>query len=755
MKKTLKQLIASITAATFILVGAFTTTPQLTAFADTVTADFEIDSELWKAITEANTFDYDKNNDGVVTKEEFANNYGMQIDCQGYDIKDWSGLKNATNWRLISIKNCQGGDFSALSELTKLYEVIFIDCADFNRITGLEKIPNLTKVTVKSHTAVDINTFVPFTKLVELSVSAPVINGYENISQLDKVTKLGLSADTCQGIENFPNESIEDLSLSFKDFNDTKLKEVLAKIPYVKYLAVTDSNITSLSWVNDLERLFKLDVRNNQLRDISPLMEHKHFYDMDMYLDGNVWAPDTEDLLAKTLLELEDGSTVSTGKRVYPIDSSFNEWTCDLLDDLTFTSSSDEIVYIDSNNQIFFMCPGEVSIYVTNNKGVNMEYKYTVTGNPIEYNYLPFKAGAILGDLTGDDIVSSKDALIALMHSARIIILDEYATRIGDVNKDSIVNSIDALLILKYSAGLETEFEDDITPTPPKDTDYDNSFVISLTTNEKKVFTAEDFSSLSATNVSIVGMNKTETGYTYILIIYLDNETCTEEVLEAKMDEARQFENVTSVNYNNYCERNTILKLNYSEYEMKVGEDISLYIDDYRPYNQSSHFRFILVELNENTINESEINIETLSTYGIREYLTYPELYEKHYAWNGYPNQYDFNEDATYALFVKGGEDYTKITNALGQIPEIEKIYTYFETYPTGNRYFEEWCISNDTLASIELMGGQPIDNGSVTRVDQCATITALQPGKVIISVDKGGWGSDEKPGICEITIVE
>lgn len=60
-----------------------------------------------------------------------------------------------------------------------------------------------------------------------------------------------------------------------------------------------------------------------------------------------------------------------------------------------------------------------------------------------------------LGDVDGDTIVNSSDALLILQHSTGLITLSEAQLVKADVDADSVVNSSDSLLILQYSTGLK------------------------------------------------------------------------------------------------------------------------------------------------------------------------------------------------------------------------------------------------------------------------------------------------------------
>ncbi len=71
-------------------------------------------------------------------------------------------------------------------------------------------------------------------------------------------------------------------------------------------------------------------------------------------------------------------------------------------------------------------------------------------------------APGMLGDVSGDDIVNSTDALIILTYDAGSPIPPAFLARInagfGNVNSDNFTNSTDALIILTYDAGVQVPF---------------------------------------------------------------------------------------------------------------------------------------------------------------------------------------------------------------------------------------------------------------------------------------------------------
>jgi uncharacterized repeat protein (TIGR02543 family) len=79
----------------------------------------------------------------------------------------------------------------------------------------------------------------------------------------------------------------------------------------------------------------------------------------------------------------------------------------------------------------------------------------------------------ILGDVNGDGLVNSTDALIILSCDVGIDTSAFCPMNCGDVNEDGLINSTDALIIMSYDVGIsvpypvgETGFPSDVTPCP-------------------------------------------------------------------------------------------------------------------------------------------------------------------------------------------------------------------------------------------------------------------------------------------------
>jgi len=64
----------------------------------------------------------------------------------------------------------------------------------------------------------------------------------------------------------------------------------------------------------------------------------------------------------------------------------------------------------------------------------------------------------ISGDVNGDDLVNSTDALIVLSCDVGINVSQFCPMNCGDVNDDGFINSTDALIILSYDVGMSVPF---------------------------------------------------------------------------------------------------------------------------------------------------------------------------------------------------------------------------------------------------------------------------------------------------------
>ena len=384
-----------------------------------------------------------------------------------------------------------------------------------------------------------------------------------------------------------------------------------------------------------------------------------------------------------------------------------------------------------------------------------------------------------LGDINLDEKINAKDALLTLKYAAKIIDFQWHEVSRADVDKSGNADATDALNILKYSAGIIESFDEIVVPTiAPTETvkptdgpsgyelvdalnmdfDYYNSFIAEVEVEEDTNFTTEDFPDLALTEVWTRGKIKTENGYIYQLVMVLDKATCNDDILKETMAKAEALEAVTKVSYNWYYEHDTIIELNHSEYVLEVGESIDLDIADYRPYSQESGRVGIILKINGNTINGEDLTEEAINKYGASGLSHGPYIPTGTSYWK----QYEISTEIDYYLSVYNAINseisHLKVAHLLSQIPEIEMVQVVsLSVPPSGERYYEYWNCSDEAIASMELSGGDEDLNAnlSTTKLNQTATITALTPVEITISVTQGGWNYKEGTGTCVIKVVE
>lgn len=376
-------------------------------------------------------------------------------------------------------------------------------------------------------------------------------------------------------------------------------------------------------------------------------------------------------------------------------------------------------------------------------------------------------------DVNKDNVVNAEDTLEILKHACHCIFdfgtssgetLPEYIGefKLGDPSGDGYVDAEDALLILKYAARLINKFpiEDllnhDEEPQPTESTGYDkvdelnvavdhiNSFIVEVETSENKVFTVKDFPEAQLTDVWTREKINIDGIYTYELVMVIG----AEETLDAAMATIEENELVTKVSYNDYIERDSILELNYSEYVMTVGESIDLNIADYRPYDASKEAVHIILKT-----NGEELSLEALEEYGVTSLTKGSYIPTGGSFWKDYEVA-----DTDYYLSVYTGESKEKshltVAHLLSQLPEIEMVQIFRMGTPTGARDYENWECSDETIATMTLSGGEE-EQFAQTKLNQTATITALAPGEMTVSVTKGGWGDAAVTATCKISVVE
>ncbi|MBQ9950391.1 MAG: Ig-like domain-containing protein [Clostridia bacterium] len=144
----------------------------------------------------------------------------------------------------------------------------------------------------------------------------------------------------------------------------------------------------------------------------------------------------------KTEAALKVGETVQLTATVAPEDATNKE--------LVWTTSDEAVATVSETGLVTAVAAGTATITVTTVDG-EFTATCTITVTEAEPEY-------ILGDVNGDGVVNTGDAVMILRHVAELIELTPEQLLPADANKDDVVNTGDAVAILRFAAGIITEF---------------------------------------------------------------------------------------------------------------------------------------------------------------------------------------------------------------------------------------------------------------------------------------------------------
>lgn len=122
--------------------------------------------------------------------------------------------------------------------------------------------------------------------------------------------------------------------------------------------------------------------------------------------------------------------------------------------------TADNLQYIDqqaSNGSISFtLKPKELTAGTSYSVYLSTTSKAVTKVASFQYGEKP---AYMLGDVNGDGIINSADAILVLRYAVELGDLTDTQKLAANVNKDAVINSADAILILRYAVGKITSFD--------------------------------------------------------------------------------------------------------------------------------------------------------------------------------------------------------------------------------------------------------------------------------------------------------
>ncbi|GAU77799.1 leucine-rich repeat domain-containing protein [Fusibacter sp. 3D3] len=219
--------------------------------------------------------------EGKITKKE-----ALLITAITYDIKnptttqwyndvpiqDLMGIEYFENLELINFRGNQIAELGALKHLKKLNQ-LYIGSNRFNQIESLSGLTALKRLAIDGNSITGSLEPLKALKHLELLnisyIKAKDITPILGLKTLKYLYLQGPTTAEVSAIQTMTN--LEDLYL-----DNTNLKggyDFLGKMPNLKHLNLSQNNLSEIKFVTTLTNLEGLDVKENQITAISPILE--------------------------------------------------------------------------------------------------------------------------------------------------------------------------------------------------------------------------------------------------------------------------------------------------------------------------------------------------------------------------------------------------------------------------------------------------------------------------------------------------
>ncbi len=217
------------------------------------------------------------------------------------NIKELTGLQNATNLEILHIDENKITDLKPLANLTQLTE-LWLHCKSISDLTPLANLTKLTRLYKNGNQISDIS---PLTGLTQLETIALIDNQITDITPLkgmpnlrnivlskNKITDITpLSELTQLRYINLINNQIDDITpltgmteLTTLWIGENQIDNLtpLIMLTKLKSLKLGKNNITDIEPLTDLIQLEELNLSRNQIQNIEPLTDLIQLEELDL-----------------------------------------------------------------------------------------------------------------------------------------------------------------------------------------------------------------------------------------------------------------------------------------------------------------------------------------------------------------------------------------------------------------------------------------------------------------------------------------
>ena len=330
-------------------------------------------------------------------------------------------------------------------------------------------------------------------------------------------------------------------------------------------------------------------------------------------------------------------------------------------------------------------------------------------------------------------------------------------------NTKKILALLMAMLIFCQGAVLVSAVESSESSAEAVEWTYDNSMLVKINTEESKIFTPEDFPDMNCIQVLTTEKIRTETGYSYELMLIFDTTDgfdwqATADVLLQNAAVADITRNIYADDYNSKCCRVT---LTHSELYVPIGGTATLGIEsvDFADFEFSVYdAKAVMFTVDPDVIDEEAFTFDSFSEVGINEFYPQIEL-SQGLGWGdeviliNRPEEYLAGKSDSHRYygavnwFVLGDKACVNAVNELCNMEGIVSATIITYDHMEGLSDIEAWNAETD-IVSINLYGGTQNPNNGIV-VDQSAKIKGKEEGTTEIYVTR----RNAVTASCKVTV--
>ena len=284
----------------------------------------------------------------------------------------------------------------------------------------------------------------------------------------------------------------------------------------------------------------------------------------------------------------------------------------------------------------------------------------------------------------------------------------------------------------------------------PKEWTVNNSITVGVNTEEPTVFTPADFPEIDCQAVITVQKTTTDEGeihYGLVLVLKESGKEAVEKAIEAAEKDSR----INDAGRNRSCEQcDYQVFLNHSAYTLRLGETVDVKITNIIEPVMYQTSLGIWFDIDDTIIDNSHITKDSFQEYGILQFCPRPQKNSISFPLE---NEGERSEEGYYFAAINPEFTCFEMVDRLAREPGMTDVQAFMDPVPGGYDPVETWTIDNPSLAQMTLSGGYIIDRYDTT-VRQTATIKALQPGMVTVTVGRSYYDGRHFQ-TCSITILD